>query len=72
MRGQRFSSPEDTVEVFKNYVLEMSQSEWKPYPNYGRTSKHSEYRYTKKFQTFLWKCQSSPGNTRYMQGQKFM
>ena len=29
MRGQQFSSPEDTVEAFKNYVLEVSQSEWK-------------------------------------------
>ena len=29
MRDQRFSSPEDTVDVFKNHVLEVSQSEWK-------------------------------------------
>ena len=29
MRGQRFSSPEDAVEAFKNHVLEVSQSEWK-------------------------------------------
>ena len=28
MRGQRFSSPEDAVEAFKNNVLEVSQSEW--------------------------------------------
>ena len=29
MRGQRFSSPEDAVESFKNHVLEVSQSECK-------------------------------------------
>ena len=30
LRGQRFSSPEDSVEASsKNHVLEMSQSEWK-------------------------------------------
>ena len=29
MRGQRYSSPEDAVEAFKNYVLEVSESEWK-------------------------------------------
>lgn len=29
MRGERFSSPEDAVEAFKNHVLEVSQSEWK-------------------------------------------
>ncbi|XP_070070207.1 histone-lysine N-methyltransferase SETMAR-like [Drosophila takahashii] len=27
MRGQRFSTPEDAVEAFKNHVLEVSQSE---------------------------------------------
>ena len=29
MRGQRFSSPEDAVEAFKNHVLEVFQSEWR-------------------------------------------
>ena len=29
MRGQRYSSSEDAVEAFKNYVLEVSESEWK-------------------------------------------
>ena len=29
MRVQRFLSSEDAVEVFKNHVLEVSQSEWK-------------------------------------------
>ena len=29
MHGQRFSSPEDAVEAFKNHVLEVSQAEWK-------------------------------------------
>ena len=29
LRGQRFSSPEDAVEAFKNHVLEVPQSEWK-------------------------------------------
>ena len=29
MHGQRFSLPEDAIGVFKNHVLEMSQSEWK-------------------------------------------
>ena len=29
MRGPRFSSPADTVGVFKNHVLDMCQSEWK-------------------------------------------
>ena len=28
MRVQQFSSAEDTVEAFKNYVLEVFQSEW--------------------------------------------
>ena len=28
MRAQRFSSPEHTVEVLKNHVLELSQSKW--------------------------------------------
>ena len=40
--------------------------------NDGRTSKHSEYDYAKECQTFLWKCQISPGNTRNMLGQKAM
>ena len=40
--------------------------------NDGRTSKHSEYDYTEKCQTFLWKCQISPGNTRNIIGQIFM
>ena len=38
--------------------------------NDGRTSKHSEYRYAKKLQTFQWKCQIASGNTRNMPGQK--
>ena len=29
MHGQRISSPEDAVEVFKNHVLKVSQLEWK-------------------------------------------
>uniref|UniRef100_A0A0K2U786 Mariner transposase [Bombyx mori] n=1 Tax=Lepeophtheirus salmonis TaxID=72036 RepID=A0A0K2U786_LEPSM len=29
MRAQRFLSPEDAVEAFKNHVLDVSQSEWK-------------------------------------------
>ena len=29
MRGQRFSSPKDTVGMFKNHVLDVSQSDWK-------------------------------------------
>ena len=45
MRGQRFSPPEVTVEVFKNHALAMSQSKWKTNTNDGRTSKNSEYRY---------------------------
>ena len=40
MRDQRFSSPEDTVGVFRNHVLELSQTEWKTNTNDGRTSKH--------------------------------
>ena len=36
------------------------------------TSKHSEYDYAQKCQTFLWKCQILPGNTRNMLGQKCM
>lgn len=28
LRGQRFSSPEDAVEEFKNHVLELSSSDW--------------------------------------------
>ena len=40
--------------------------------NHGRNSKHSEYSYAKKCQTFLWKCQISNSNTRNMLGQKCM
>ena len=40
--------------------------------NYGRTSKHSEYPYAKKCQTFLRKCQICPGNTRNMLGLIFI
>ena len=29
MRGQRFSSPEDAAEAFKNHVLKVFRSEWK-------------------------------------------
>ena len=36
------------------------------------TLKHSEYRYAKKCQTFLWNYQISAGYTRNMLGQKFM
>ena len=38
----------------------------------GRTSKHAEYNYATKCQTFAWKCQISLDNTRNMLGQKFM
>ena len=71
MRGQRFSSPEDAVEAFKNLVLAFDQSE-ETNTNDDRTSKHSEQRYAKKCQAFLWKCQISAGNTKNMPGQKFM
>ena len=39
--GQRFSSPEDTVGVFKNHVLEVSQSDWE--------NKHKRRSYIKTF-----------------------
>ena len=70
MRSQRFMSPEDAIEVFKNHILKVSQSEWKTNTNDGRTAKHSEYGYANKCQTFPWKCQISPGNTRNMLGPK--
>ena len=41
MRGERFLSPEDAVEAFKNHVLEMSQSEWK--------NKHKSWSHIKTF-----------------------
>ena len=28
MRGQRFSTPEETVDAFRMHVLEIPQSEW--------------------------------------------
>ena len=49
------------LECSKTNVLEVSQSEWKTNINDGRTSKHFEYCYAKKCQTFLWKCQISAG-----------
>ena len=72
MHGQRFSSPEDIIGVFKTHVLEVSQSEWKTNTNDGRASKHTEYRYAKKCQTSLWKCQISAGSTRNMLDQQFV
>ena len=50
--------------------MEVFQSEWKTNTHDGRTSKHTEYRYVKKCQTFQWKCQIASGNTRNMSGQK--
>ena len=68
LRGQRFSSPEDTVGAFKNHIPEMSENRrGKTNTNIGRTSKHFEYDYAKKCQTFLWNCQIVPGNTRISQ-----
>ena len=29
MRGQRFLSPEDAIDLFQNHVLEVSKSDWK-------------------------------------------
>ena len=37
--------------------------------NDGRTSKHFEYDYANKCQTFLWNCQISPGTSRNIQGR---
>ena len=50
MRGQRFSSLEDTVGVFWRCLNRSGKTN----TNDGRTSKHSEYDYAKKCQTFLW------------------
>ena len=40
----------------------------KTHRNNGRSSKHSEYRYAQKYQTFLWKCRISLGNNWKMLG----
>ena len=49
------------------YVLYGSyQTLWTNIGNFQKL--HSEYRYVKKCQTFLWKCQISPGSTRNMLG----
>ena len=37
--------------------------------NDGRTSKHSEYDYAKKWQTFQWKCQIAADNTKKCQAR---
>ena len=54
MRGQRFSSPEDTVGVFKNHFCRCLNRSEKTNTNDGRTSKHADYGYAKKCQTFVW------------------
>ena len=48
----------------KNHVLEVSQSEWKNKHKWWPCTKFSEYRYAKKCQIFLWKCQISSGSAR--------
>ena len=71
MHGQRFSLPEDIVGIFKNHVLELSQSEWKTNTNDDRTSKHYKQSYVRKCQTLLWKYQISAGKPRNIPGQKY-
>ena len=55
MHGQRFSSPEDTERSITMLLRCLNRS-GKTNTNDVRTSKHSEYDYAKKCQTFLWKC----------------
>ena len=66
MRSQRFSSPEDTFEAFK--IWGCLNRSGKTHTNDGRTLKHSEYCYAKKWQNFQCKCQIASGNTRNMPG----
>ena len=72
MPGQRFPSPEDAFEAFRNHAWGYLSRSGKTNTNDGRTSKHSEYCYAKKCQTFLRKCQVPPGNIRNMVAPKCM
>ena len=58
MSGQRFSSPEDAVEVFKIHVFAVSKSEWK------KKHERQKYGYAKKWQTFQWNCQIARPETQ--------
>ena len=57
MRGQRLSSQEHIVELLKTMFWRCLNQCGKTNTNDARTSKHSEYSYDKKCQTFQWKCQ---------------